>query len=65
MCDLQEMDLERPEVDLPFSVRVYEGGFLGLAYDTYVQGVDIYIHGTFAHPDNITIHHEGEVSVPP
>jgi hypothetical protein len=28
------MDLERPTIDLPFSVHVYDGGYLGLAPDT-------------------------------
>ena len=55
------MDLERAEIDLPFSVRVYEGGYLGLAYDTIVHGVDIYVHGTVEHPRNITLHSGGEV----
>ena len=36
--DNQEMDLERPEIDLPFSAYVYYGGHLGLAPDTYVHG---------------------------
>ena len=55
------MDLERAEIDLPFSVRVYEGGYLGLAYDTTIHGVDIYVHGTIEHPRNITMHSGGEV----
>jgi hypothetical protein len=29
------MDLERPTIDLPFSVHVYDGGYLGLAPDTF------------------------------
>ena len=57
----QEMDLERAEIDLPFSVRVYEGGYLGLAYDTTIHGVDIYVHGTIEPPRNITMHSGGEV----
>ena len=56
------MDLERPEIDLPFSVHVYEGGFLGLAYDTSIHGVFINIRGILAHPENITMYHLGEVS---
>ena len=59
--DTQEMDLERPEIDLPFHLRVYEGGDAGLAYETTVHGVDIYVHGTIEHPRNITIHSGGEV----
>jgi hypothetical protein len=35
------MDLERPTIDLPFSVHVYDGGYLGLAPDTFIHGVDI------------------------
>lgn len=55
------MDLERPEIDIPFSVRVYENGFLGLAYHTYVHGVDIVVHGTLAHPENLTLYKDGKV----
>ena len=62
MFIIQSMDLERSEIDLPFSVRVYEGGFLGLANDTYIHDIDILVHGTFAHADNITIHHNGQVT---
>lgn len=56
------MDLERHQIDLPFNVRVYEGGFLGLAYETIIHGVDILVHGTLAHPENVTISHGGKVS---
>ena len=55
------MDLERPEIDLPFNVVVYEGGFLGLAYDTVVHGVKILVRGTLDHPENMTVTHGGEV----
>ena len=34
----QDLDLERPEIDLPFNAYVYYGGHLGLAPDTYVHG---------------------------
>ena len=33
----QTMDLIRTTIDLPFSVRVYRGGFLGLAHATTVS----------------------------
>ena len=43
----QEMDLERPEIDLPFSAHVYDGGYLGLGTDTNIHGVDIFLNGQF------------------
>lgn len=57
----QEMDLERVHIDLPFSVHVYDGGFLGLAPDTVVHDVDIFLNGTLAHVVNLTVHHGGKV----
>ncbi|PIK61099.1 hypothetical protein BSL78_01924 [Apostichopus japonicus] len=55
----QSLDLHRPEIDLPFSARVYADGYLGLAPDTYVHGVSIWLHGTIAHVKNMTLHHYG------
>jgi hypothetical protein len=37
------MDLNREEIDLPFSVRAYAGSYLGLAPFTIVHGVSIWI----------------------
>ncbi|KAK3576661.1 hypothetical protein CHS0354_004945 [Potamilus streckersoni] len=59
----QVFDLERDEIDLPFSVRVYRGGFLGLGPFTVVHGVSIWLHGTLAHVENITLHHNGLLSL--
>ena len=55
----QVMDLRRDEIDLPFSVHVYSGGFLGLAPYTEVHGVTLYLSGELAHVENMTLHHGG------
>ena len=55
----QVMDLRRPEIDIPFSVHVYAGGYLGLAPYTEIHGVTLFISGTVAHIQNMTIHHGG------
>ena len=55
----QAMDLRRDEIDLPFSVHVYQGGFLGLAPITEVHGVTLYLSGELAHVTNMTLHHGG------
>ena len=57
----QTMDLERPKIDLPFNVHVYPGGNLGLAPDTYVQDVEIFLNGTLAHVQNLTLHRDGNL----
>ena len=57
--DKQTMDLTRPEIDLPFNAYVYKGGYIGLAPDTYVHGVEIHLSGTIANVKNITLHHGG------
>ncbi|XP_077861759.1 uncharacterized protein LOC144342564 [Saccoglossus kowalevskii] len=59
----QTMNLIRDNIDLPFNVRVYKGGFLGLAPDTYVHGVTIYLSGVLAHVRNLTLHHGGRFSL--
>lgn len=59
----QDMDLERPEIDLPFNVRVYAGGYLGLAPYTIIHGVTIWLHGELVHVQNITLHHEGHLAL--
>lgn len=59
----QVLDLEREEIDLPFSVRVYDGGYLGLAPFTIVYNVSIWMHGALAHIENITLHHNGLLSL--
>ncbi|KAL5013117.1 hypothetical protein ScPMuIL_007387 [Solemya velum] len=57
----QEMDLEREHIDLPFSVHVYPGALLGLAPDTVIHGVEIFLNGTLTHVVHLTIHHEGKL----
>lgn len=57
----QTMDLIRPAIDLPFSVHVYNGGFLGLAPDTVIHDVDIFLNGTLANVDILTIRHGGKL----
>ncbi|WAR26294.1 hypothetical protein MAR_011998 [Mya arenaria] len=57
----QTLDLQRPKIDLPFNVHVYPDGFLGLAPDTYVQDIDIFLNGTLAYIKNLTIHHDGNL----
>ena len=57
------MDLERAEIDLPFNVRVYEGGFIGLAPITYVHDVHIWLHSEMDHVENITIRRNGSLQL--
>ena len=57
----QIMDLQRPKIDLPFNVHVYPGGFLGLAPDTYIEDIDIFLNGTLAYIENLTLHHDGNL----
>ena len=57
----QVMDLHRPAIDVPFSVHVYYGGYLGLAPYTEIHGVTLYISGVLAHIQNMTIHHGGAI----
>ena len=57
----QVMDLRRDHIDLPFSVHVYENGYLGLAPDTHIHGIDIHLNGTLAYVENLTLHHDGEL----
>ena len=59
----QVMDLHRPEIDTPFNVRVYAGGYVGLAPFTIVHGVTIWLFGEMAHVENITLHHGGHLSL--
>lgn len=60
---VQVMDLHRPEIDLPFNVRVYAGGFLGLAPKTIIHGVTIWLHGELDHVENLTLHHQGYLAL--
>lgn len=57
----QTMDLLREIIDLPFNVRVYRGGFLGLALDTTIHGVTLYLEGVLSYIKNLTLHHGGVV----
>jgi len=59
----QTMDLIRPSIDLPFNVRVYRGGFLGLAPSTEVHGVEIHVDGVISYIKNLTLHHGGLLSL--
>lgn len=59
------MDLNRPEIDLPFSVHVYLGGHLGLAPVTTIHGVQIILRGVLAYVKNLTLHHRGELWLNP
>mgnify|MGYP001792443867 CR=1 FL=1 len=55
----QTMDLIRDKIDLPFNVRVYRGGFVGLANTTTIHGVTIYVHGIISFIPKIILHHNG------
>lgn len=55
----QVMDLNRPEIDLPFSSYVYYGAYLGLAPTTFIHGVEIHLSGILANVINVTLHHGG------
>ena len=55
----QTLDLERSQIDLPFNARVYEGGYLGLAPDTIVHDVTIWMHGILDHVQNLLLRHNG------
>lgn len=57
----QTMDLLRENIDLPFNVRVYRGGFLGLAPVTTMHGVTLYLEGVLSYVKNLTLHHGGVV----
>ena len=57
----QIMDLARKEIDLPFNVHVYTDGYLGLAPITYIHDVNIFLSGTLAHLQTLTIHHNGHL----
>ena len=55
----QTMDLLRKDIDLPFNVKVYRGGHLGLAPVTTIHGVSIQVEGVISHIRNLTLHHGG------
>ena len=55
----QLMDLNRSEIDLPFNVHVYRGGYLGLARQTIVHGVSLHIDGVIENIQDLTLHHAG------
>lgn len=57
----QELDLKRDKIDLPFNVHVYPEGLLGLAPDTYVQDINIFLNGTLAHIENLTLYQNGNL----
>ena len=59
----QTLDLIRPSIDLPFNVRVYRGGFLGLAPSTEIHGVEIHVDGVISYIKNLTLHHGGLLSL--
>ena len=53
----QTMDLERPEIDLPFNVRAFSGSYIGLAPFTIVHDITIWMHGEMDHVENMTLRH--------
>ncbi|KAL8620479.1 hypothetical protein ACOMHN_056871 [Nucella lapillus] len=53
----QTLDLQRPEIDLPFSLHVYPRGHAGLAPSTVLQGVDLFLRGTLGGVANLTLNH--------
>ena len=55
------MDLDRDEIDLPFNVRVYQNGHIGLSPMTFVHGIKIHNYGLITRMVNITLHHGGEL----
>ena len=57
----QVMDLNRDEIDLPFNVHVYPTGILGLAPNTNMENIDIYLNGTMANVVNLILHHEASL----
>lgn len=61
--DKQDMDLQRDEIDLPFSCRVYNGAYIGLAPYTQVYNVTMWLHGELDHVENLTVHHGGHMSL--
>lgn len=56
----QTLDLQRPEIDLPFNLHIYKGGFVGLAPVTEVHGIEIIVSGVLAYIKNLTMHHKGQ-----
>jgi len=59
----QTMDLERPEIDVPFSSYVYHGGYLGLAPITVIHGVEIWVSGVMDHVCNMTVKLKGNATL--
>lgn len=51
----QTMDLYRYFLDTPFSSYIYDGGYLGLAPETFLEGVFVHIEGTMDHIHNLTL----------
>lgn len=59
--DNQTMDLKRDTIDLPFSVHVYEQGIMGLATNTTIDRVNIYLNGTLINVKNLTIDYDANL----
>ena len=57
----QQMDLDREELDTPFSTYVYEGGYLGLGARTELHGVFVDIKGTVDHIHHLTMVNSGRM----
>ena len=55
----QRLDLNRPEIDLPFNVHAYPGSYLGLAPRTVLHGVAVWMQGELGHVTDLTVHHGG------
>ena len=57
------MDLHREEIDTPFNVRVYEGGYLGLAPITFIHDITIWLHGELDHTEYLTVRRNGSLEL--
>jgi hypothetical protein len=58
----QTMDLERSELDMPFSTFVYYGGYLGLGHFTDMHGVFMVVEGVIDHVYNLTLIQNAQVN---
>lgn len=59
----QVMDLNREDIDIPFDSYVYPGGYLGLGLNTELHGVTVYLSGTLANVQTLTLHHGGFLQI--
>ena len=59
----QVMDLHREEIDTPFNVRVYEGGYIGLAPITIIHDITIWLSGEMDHSEYVTVRRNGSLTL--